>query len=263
MFALLSFTWAICFLPIEVLGRSGKLARTQLASNGSLEDDGREDYRPVSVAQAYQEVSNGKSTSINYTLPWPATISTEPNITSQGMNVTSVIPIYETCNLPGASYTSCSPSYQTLTTTKCSTVLTGYFTRHIVSECDEIVTFSTQYGYSLATTTPPASSASALYERDESASLTNNYIHNITTYYAAPWQSIAAYNTSDIRVSICGLYNGLQVCTNVTEVWVIYTEYLPIYHTKAISVSTLVSSVCVCLSLLRTLLTSLDGCISF
>lgn len=233
----------LCILPIEVLGRFEKLDRTYLTSAGSTGDDDQENYKPESIAQAYQEESTGQTTSVNSTLLWPATKSIQPTVTSQGMNVTSVIPIYETCNLPGASTTSCSPSFQTLITTKCSTVLTGYFTRHTVSDCDEIITFSTQYGYSLATTTASASGFSRLHRQIKSMSASKNNVHNITTYYAAPWQSIAADNPSDIHVTICGLSSdGVLVCTTVTEVWVIHTEYLPVHNTEVISVSTVVSS---------------------
>ncbi|TGO85567.1 hypothetical protein BPOR_0384g00060 [Botrytis porri] len=246
MLTLCLLTPVLCVLPTGVLGRHGNSALTHLASSRSTDDDGQENYKHVSVGQTYQEGLTGRTTSINYTLPWPATKSIQPDPTFQGMNVTSVIPVFETCNLPGARTTSCSPSFQTIITTKCSTILTGYFTRHTVSECDEIVTFSTQYGYSLATTAPPASSVSALHKRKKSTSLTNNYIHNVTTYYAAPWQSIAADYPSDIHVQICGLSSdGVRMCTTVTEVWVIHTEYIPTYYTEAISVSTVVSSTAV------------------
>ncbi|KAF5867843.1 uncharacterized protein Bfra_007038 [Botrytis fragariae] len=246
MLTLLSLTSVLCILPTGVVGGNGKSALTHLTSSRSTDDGGKENYKHVSVAQTYQEGSTGRTTSINYTLPWPATESIRPNPTSQGMNVTSVIPVFETCNLPGARTTSCSPSFQTIITTKCSTVLTGYFTKHTVSECDEIVTFSTQYGYSLATITPPAGIVSALRKREKIPSWTNNYVHNVTTYYAAPWRSISADDPSDIYVQICGLSSdGVRLCTTVTEVWVTHTEYLPIYYTKAISVPTVVSSTAV------------------
>ncbi|KAF7959423.1 hypothetical protein EAE96_001041 [Botrytis aclada] len=246
MLTLLVLSSVMCILSTGVLGKHGKSALAHLTSSRSTDDDGQENYKHVSVAQTYQEGSTARTISINYTLPWPATKSIQPNATSQEMNVTSVIPMFETCNLPGARTTSCSPSFQTIITTKCSTVLTGYFTKHTVSECDEIVIFSTQYGYSLATITPPASSVSALQKREKSTSLTNNSVHNVTTYYAAPWRSIAADDPSDIHVQICGLSSdGVQMCTTVTEVWVIHTEYLPIYYTEAISVSTVASSTAV------------------
>ncbi|KAF7925448.1 uncharacterized protein EAE97_010529 [Botrytis byssoidea] len=247
MLTLLVLTSVLCILPIGVSGRNEKSALIRLTSSEPTDDEGQENYKHVSAAQTYQEGSTGRTSSINYTLTWPATKSIQPNPTSQGMNVTSIIPVFETCNLPGARTTSCSPSFQTVITTKCSTILTGYFTKHTVSECDEIVTFSTQYGYALATTTPPASSSvSALHKRGKISSLTNNYVHNITTYYAAPWRSIAAGDPSDIHVQICGLSSdGVQMCTTVTEIWVIHTEYLPIHYTKAISVSTVVSSTAV------------------
>ncbi|ESZ91739.1 hypothetical protein SBOR_7890 [Sclerotinia borealis F-4128] len=244
MLTLLIFTWVLCILPISVLGKSKKSAYIRRTSTDLTEDDGRESYKPISIVQDYEEGSTGQSPPINYTLPWPATTYIQPTVTSQGMTVTSVIPIYETCNLPGARTTTCSPSFQTIITTICSTVLIGYFTRHTVSECNEIVTFSTQYGYSLATTRPPASTVSALHRRKETTSITTNYyVHNTTTYYAAPWQSIAAGDPSDIQVNICGLSSaGVQVCTTINEVWVVHTEYIPVYYTEAISISTLVSS---------------------
>ncbi|TGO52073.1 hypothetical protein BCON_0148g00180 [Botryotinia convoluta] len=246
MLTLLVLTSVLCILPIRVSGIHGKSALAHLTSSRSTDDDGQENYKHVSAAQTYQEGSTGRTTSINSTLPWPATKSIQSNLTSQGMNATSVIPVFEMCNLPGARTTSCSPSFQAIITTKCSTVLTGYFTKHTISDCDEIVTFSTQYGYSLATTTPPASSVSALHKREKSMSLNNNYVHNVTTYYAAPWRSIAAHDPSDIHVQICGLSSdGVQMCATVTEIWVIHTEYLPIYYTEAISVSTVVSSTAV------------------
>ncbi|TGO21384.1 hypothetical protein BPAE_0223g00130 [Botrytis paeoniae] len=244
MLTLLVLTSVLCILPIGVSGIHGRSALAPLTSSRSTDDDGQENYKHVNAAQTYQEGSTGRTTSINSTLPWPATKSIQSNLTSQGMNVTSVIPVFETCNLPGARTTSCSPSFQTIITTKCSTVLTGYFTKHTISDCDEMVTFSTQYGYSLATTTPPASSVSALHKREKSMSLNNNYVYNVTTYYAAPWRSIAADDSSDIHVQICGVSSdGVQMCVTVTEVWVIHTEYLPIYYTEAISVSTVVSSI--------------------
>ncbi|RAL66723.1 hypothetical protein DID88_007506 [Monilinia fructigena] len=236
-------SWVLCILPIGVLGIFKQATHARLASADATEDGGRENYKPISITQAYEEGSTGKSTSINYVLPWPATKLIQPAVLSQGMIVTSAIPIYEICNLPGSRTTSCSPSFQTIITTKCSTVLRGYFTKHTVSECNEIVTFSTQYGYSLATTKPPTHSVSASNKRNRSTPGTTTYVHNITTYYAAPWQSIAADDPSNIHVNICGLSSeGIQVCTTVSEVWVIHAEYLPVYHTEAISVSTKFSS---------------------
>ncbi|KAF7894252.1 hypothetical protein EAF00_007766 [Botryotinia globosa] len=246
MLTLLVLTSVLCILAIGVSGRNEKSALIRLTSSEPTDDEGQENYKHVNAARIYQEGSTGRTSSINYTLPWPATKSIQPNPTSQGMNVTSIIPVFEMCNLPGARTTSCSPSFQTVITTQCSTVLTGYFTKHTVSECDEIVTFSTQYGYALATATPPTSSVSALYKHEKIPSLTKNYVHNVTTYYAAPWRSIAADDPSDIHVQICGLSSdGVQMCTTVTEIWVIHTEYLPIYYTKAISISTVVSSTAV------------------
>ncbi|KAM0154669.1 hypothetical protein ACHAPG_006358 [Botrytis cinerea] len=231
MLTLLVLASMLCISPTGVLGRHEKSALTRLTSSRSTDDDGQENYKHVSVAQTYQEGSTGRTTSINYTLPWPATKSIQPNPTFQGMNVISVIPVFETCNLPGARTTLCSPFFRTIITTKCSTVLTGYFTKHTVSECDEIVTFSTQYGYSLATTMPPASDVPALHKREKITSLPNNYVYNVTTYYAAPWQSIAADDPSDIHVQICGLSsNGVQMCTTVTEVWTAVLAFAPVTY---------------------------------
>ncbi|PQE15060.1 hypothetical protein CJF31_00007130 [Rutstroemia sp. NJR-2017a BVV2] len=159
------------------------------------------------------------------------------------MSVTHIIPLYEVCNLPGTNTTSCSPSFTTSTTTTCSTVLTGYFQRHTVSECDEIVTFSSQFDYALITTPIPTTTVPAARKREDSVPDMTTYVQNFTTYYAATWQSIAANDPSAIQVRICGTdINGDMTCTTITEVWIIRTEYVPVFYSKEISISTVVTS---------------------
>ncbi|KAM3068469.1 hypothetical protein ACMFMF_009286 [Clarireedia jacksonii] len=184
------------------------------------------------------------STRINSTFPWPTTKCITPSVTSQGMSVMHVIPLYELCNLPGANTTSCSPSFTTRTTTTCSIVLTGYFQRHTVSECDEIITFSSHFGYALITASIPTSTVPAARKREESLPSMTTYAQNFTTYYAAPWQSIAANDPSAIQVRICGIdMSGDPTCITITEVWIIHTEYVPVYYSKDISISTIITSV--------------------
>ncbi|PQE05996.1 hypothetical protein CJF30_00004926 [Rutstroemia sp. NJR-2017a BBW] len=187
--------------------------------------------------------TSSTSTWINSTFPWPTTKCITPTITSQGMSVTHIIPLYEVCNLPGANTTSCSPSFTTSTATTCSTVLTGYFQRHTVSECDEIVTFSSQFDYALITKPIPTTTVPAARKREGSEPDMTTYVQNFTTYYAAPWQSIAANDPSAIHVRICGTdISGDMICTTITEVWIIRTEYVPVFYSKEISLSTIITS---------------------
>jgi hypothetical protein len=190
--------------------------------------------------------TSSTSTWINSTFPWPTTKFITPTTTSQGMSVTHIIPLYEICNLPGANTTSCSPSFTISTTTTCSTVLTGYFQRHTISECDEIITFSSQFDYAIITSPIPTTTAPAARraKREEPIPDMTTYAQSFTTYYAAPWQSIAANDPSAIQARICGSdINGELTCTTITEVWIIHTQYVPVYYSNEISISTIVTSV--------------------
>ena len=95
------------------------------------------------------------------------------NLTSQGMVVTSTIPLYEVCDLPAAAApgaagsTSCSTVHDTITTSSCSTVMTAGFDRFTIRDCNQNVTFSTHHSYSVVLGSPTTTAAApALHRRD-------------------------------------------------------------------------------------------------
>lgn len=153
-----------------------------------------------------------------------------PSAASQGMLVTSIVPLYEVCNTPGSNPTSCSTAFETITTPSCSKVLTGWFTSITISDCDQSITPSTQSGYSPATTIISAPSHS-------SPTLTT-YMQSISSYYIAPWHSLAANDPSDITVRVCKTdLAGQEICSGIKEVWALHTEFLPVTRKSTLSIS--------------------------
>ncbi|TAQ85484.1 hypothetical protein B7494_g6191 [Chlorociboria aeruginascens] len=147
--------------------------------------------------------------------------------------VTSAIWIYEVCALPGPNTTSCSNSYQTITTTSpCSTVLTAFYQSVTVTECDQNITFSSQSSWVLASTSTSSPSSTP-----------TTYIESVVSYYVAPWQSLAARNSSAITVNVCSTdFVGIITCTQIQEVWIVQTESKPVISTTTLSISTSFSS---------------------
>ena len=120
---------------------------------------------------------------ITYITPSPD--ATPIAVTEQGQLVTSYVPEYTLCDIPGLVQFSippvpttlhptaipygnfslsttdesgtCTTIYNPTPTYVCKTTLTGLFDMYTVSECDQEITFSTQYGYVLVTPTPEAS----------------------------------------------------------------------------------------------------------
>jgi hypothetical protein len=180
-----------------------------------------------------------------------------PTLASQGMAVTSIVPIYEVCNTPGSNTTSCSTVFETLTTTTCSTVLTYAFSQTTITDCSLNITFSTQSGYALATTTilPSITPAQKLQEVPFTSALTSSpkpspttttetYVQSVVSYWYAPWQSLAANNPQNITLKVCTWnFWGEQSCTSVQEVWIVHTEYVLVNTTSTLIISTSLSSV--------------------
>ncbi|PVH72227.1 hypothetical protein DL98DRAFT_520609 [Cadophora sp. DSE1049] len=190
------------------------------------------------------------SPSENDTTPYifsvPSASIMMPTQTSQGMIVTSIVPIYEVCDIPGKNSTSCSTAFETITTESCSTVLTYAFTKTTISDCSHNVTFSSRTTYALATTTLSAA-ATDLQVRDAPAAAPSpspvTYVQSIVSLYAAPWQSLAADTPDGITVLICTSdYMGDKSCALIEEVWIVHTETVPVTTTSTLSLSTSFSS---------------------
>lgn len=149
--------------------------------------------------------------------------------------------IYEVCEIPGGTSTRCYPVVETATTSSCSTVLTGFFTRITVSDCDQSVTFSTRSSFEILSTPPPVPQSGLAGRQVPTPSI---YIQSMVSYYVAPWQSIAANKPDDIRVVVCSVDSkGTEICTDVQEVWLVRVEVVPVLITSTFTISNFFSEV--------------------
>lgn len=175
----------------------------------------------------------------------PSPSATPIAITRQSQVETSFVPQLTLCALPPLAFYSGSwsvsatsgPRYQNLSvsvpsgsgtcqtmysptpTTICATVLTGIATRITVSDCEQDITFSTDYGYTLVT---PTATANASAASDSSPITPAPSIRTLTTYYLAPWQSLTAaeQQPTDVEKKICNTFaNGTTQCVDISEVW--------------------------------------------
>ncbi|KAN0110561.1 hypothetical protein V8E51_006948 [Hyaloscypha variabilis] len=201
-------------------------------------------YDTSHQSQAWQSeqlaaaASSSSYQSYHFSLPAPSVI--EPTLTSQGMVVSSVIPLYEICNTPGLDTTSCSTVFETTVTTACSTVLTYAFTQATVSDCSQNITFSTQSSYSLVTTTISPDVTPAPLNQPLA---TTTYIQSIVSYYIAPWKALAANTPSNVTVLVCEYdLSGSPICTTIQEVWVVSTVHIPVITTSTLIISTTLAS---------------------
>ncbi|KAG4438584.1 hypothetical protein IFR05_005908 [Cadophora sp. M221] len=157
------------------------------------------------------ESKNTTTTPYAFSVPSASIIAPTP--TSQGMMVTSIVPIYEVCDMPGKNTTSCSTAFETITAEFCSTVLTYAFTKTTISDC----------------------------VHNSPTPIT--YVQSTISLYAAPWQSLAANTLGGITVLVCiSDITGSQTCVSIEEIWVVHAEYVPITVTSTLSLSTSFSS---------------------
>ena len=168
-------------------------------------------------------------------------------ITQQSQLVDSYIPEFTLCELPPQAFVPVTPVTPTFPTTApyqnyslsippgngtcttiysptqtmvCATTLTGLVQKYTVSDCGQDITFSTEYGYVLAS--PTAASNSSGIAMTGTAMITPKpTIQRLTTYYVAGWQDVTAgVAPSDVRLKVCALYaNGTNECIEQYEVW--------------------------------------------
>ncbi|KAK5133486.1 hypothetical protein LTR08_007728 [Meristemomyces frigidus] len=194
------------------------------------------------------------------TLITPSPGASPVTVTKQSQIVTTYVPQFTLCELPPIAFFSVSPAqsarptaapyqnysisispgngscttiYSETETMVCDTTLTGLVTTYPVTNCAQEITFSSQYGYTLATPTPTANvSSNATYPFSNGTySVTNPAgsamvtpaptIETLTTYYLAPWQELtAATAPSDVIKKVCQtLANGTMECITEYQVW--------------------------------------------
>jgi hypothetical protein len=273
MISLSFLTWAICVLPIEGAGHHWKRQEgylSQLFQTSSPETSAPSSSSSTSTASVNTitspsptstiiiSFSSSNTSTVPYSFSVPSVQIIEPTLTSQGMIVSSIIPLYEVCNMPGFNTTSCSTVFETITTDYCSTVLTYAFTQTTITDCAQSITFSTDSSFSLATTTPLTTTAAVIRNAERqvmppiSSPAPITYVQSIVSYYIAPWQSLAARTPSNITLRVCSYdYTGGETCNDIQEIWVVHTEYTPVTISSILSISTILSSVCITLPILH------------
>ena len=137
--------------------------------------------------------------------------------------------VYSTL-IPGTG--SCETSYSPTSITVCATTLTGLASTVPITRCDQHVTFSSEYGFSLATPSTNASVTAATPS-----------INTLITFYMAPWQSLGAGTSpSDVDTKVCKvLPSGVLECTYYQEVWQVNIVTATMTTTRVVDLTTTVS----------------------
>lgn len=214
----------------------------------------RQDEVQPSPRPSYPISASASTTGQVQTYITPSPGAAPVAITEQSQVVTSFIPEYTLCQLPdaeilpitpvtpqlqettipfrnyslsfpesGVENETCTTIYSSTESTVCATTLTGLNDVYPVSECDQEITFSSQFGYVLATPTPTGGKLTMLNASGAVASITPGpAIETLTTYYLAPWQSLTSSGRLplDIDLKVCRTHsNGTIQCVREYEVW--------------------------------------------
>ncbi|KAF1980916.1 hypothetical protein K402DRAFT_365660 [Aulographum hederae CBS 113979] len=139
-------------------------------------------------------------------------------------------------NMSMASTAPCQTLYSPTQTTVCATVLKGLATQVTISNCEQDVTFSTEYGYVLETPAPNAT-FNGTYNASVPAIPTPT-VRTLTTYLFAPWEAFTAGPApTDIDRKICTTFsNGTLDCVIEYEEW--HVEVVTMTTTKTIHIDT-------------------------
>ncbi|KUJ07265.1 uncharacterized protein LY89DRAFT_660500 [Mollisia scopiformis] len=252
-YTLLSFSLLVSTLAVQTDAAWFRHAKFHIGQGRNIgAEQEQESWYPAGLTSSIASTTASES----YTFSVPNASIIAPTLTSQGMAVTSIVPIYEVCNTPGSNTTSCSTVFETITTTTCSTVLTYAFSQTTITDCAANVTFSTQSSFALATTTLPPSVTPAQKRQQIPPTISSSpsslpsptpttiaYVQSVVSYWYAPWQSLAANNPQDITLLVCKIdYFGAENCTSVQEVWIVHTEYVLVSTTSTLTISTSLSS---------------------
>ena len=129
-------------------------------------------------------------------------------------NFTTPTP-YTTSLLP-ASQVTCHTIYTPKVTPICHTVVPFAASRATITKCDQALTFSTQYGYTMmdpAGVTDPSTLTGSLQP----------YVTSVTTYWMAPWTALTSGQTPEtVTEKICSRAPGAgagQDCVDIRKGW--------------------------------------------
>lgn len=210
---------------------------------------------PVEISPADLTVLTTATTPSILILITPSPGAPPIAVTSQSQVVTTYVPQLTLCVLPTPTHagifsstrfyntsravatpalgTDCTTIYIATPTTVCATTLTGIATQYTVSRCDQDITFSSQYGYSLVTPTISARANATGPSLNTSAITPAPTVHTYTTFWAAQWQALSTIGTTqDIDVEVCdSLDSGARQCVQLREIW--STELVTITSTTS------------------------------
>lgn len=171
--------------------------------------------------------------------------SFEPQVTFCGMppltliagtwvNTATTGPYLNTSRATQTATNVCQTSYNPTMTTVCATTLTALASKVTITACEQNVTFSSQFGYTIETP-PPVTITSGV------VSTPTPTVRDLTTYYVASWQDLAAtpgVAPQDVDVKICSTYaNGSSICEVEYQEWRVVVVTLTTTTTSAVDVT--------------------------
>lgn len=197
---------------------------------------------------------SASATSGVLTVITPSPGASPVQVTKQSQLVTTYVPQYTLCKLPPIDFypmvpqpsampttapyknysisippgnSSCTTMYLQAETMVCATTLSDLTATYMITQCPQDITFSTRFGYTLATPTGSSDTAAAtgtgLYPLGNATAMITPAptIQTLTTYYLAPWQELtSAGPPADVDLKICSaLANGTEQCVRQYEVW--------------------------------------------
>lgn len=188
-------------------------------------------------------------------------------VTKQSQLVSSNVPVFTLCALPPEAFFpvtatptqttapyrnysisippgpgTCTTIYSPTVTMVCATVLTGIDRMYRVTQCGQDITFSSDYGYVLATPSPALSTPT---DTSGTAALITPAptIQKLTTYYVAPWQELtSAGPPTNVDRKICAIYaNGTEECVVEYYLWKTSLVTMPTSTVTSINLTTTIA----------------------
>lgn len=207
---------------------------------------------------------------LSYVTPSPGAAAIP--VTKQSQLVSSNIPIFTLCALPPEAFLTitatptqttapyrnysisippgpgtCTTIYSPTVTMVCATVLTGIDRLYSVTQCNQEITFSSEFGYVLVTPSPTSSAtvdASSIDASSVEALVTPApSIETLTTYYVAPWHELTtAGPPTNVDRKICTTYaNGTEGCVVEYYIWKTSLVTIPTSTVTSINLTTTIA----------------------
>ncbi|THY28302.1 hypothetical protein D6D01_03919 [Aureobasidium pullulans] len=231
-------------------------------------------FRHEAVEVRRRQVGGGEDTpfqsstagsALTYITPSPG--ASPIPVTQQSQLVSSNLPIFTLCALPPEAFFpitatptqttapyknysisippgpgTCTTIYSPTVTMVCATILTGIDRMYSVTQCGQDITFSSDFGYVLATPSPTLRTAT---DSSGTAALITPAltVQALTTYYVATWAELtSAGPPTNVDRKICATYaNGTEECVVEYYVWKTSLVTIPTSTVTSINLTTTVA----------------------